>query len=139
MQIYSSIIAFSLFINNLSGEPTVIITHQPIPTKATLRVIPVDTIVQHAAQTVPPTSSNDSTVALIQHYDIIPAGWCRVDAFQTDTTPGPPTMWLIGRYEQLPVGSTFVMLSEDPVPPGWELASQTTSACSSQKTIVRRK
>ena len=79
------------------------------------------------------------TLTIIGIHDIIPPGWRRVAALEMSDESGPPTTWLIGRYNQLPVGSTFVMLAEDPVPPGWDLVKKELVTYCPQKTIIRRK
>ena len=100
---------------------------------------PVSVCQNKKKQLVHSSLKTEDTTAIIRHYEMIPVGWRRVDAIELDDTSGPPIMWVIGRYDHLPVGATFVMLSEDPTPAGWEVTSSIYSTNPSQKTIIRRK
>lgn len=145
MQLHSSFVTLSLFISSIVSEPPVVLNSHG--DKALFSsVVSADTIIQPKAHVTSPPHGVyedgiyvDSTVAVIRLHDAIPVGWRRTDAFRLDDTSDPPTMWLIGRYDHLPVGSTFVMLADDPTPSGWEKTKQSLTARDSQKTIVRRR
>lgn len=146
MQFYSSFVTLSLFVKSLTSEPSVTVDrHRAIDSLSS--TVQLDTVIRSTTSAATHLSVaqrsdpglTDPTIALIDLHDIIPAGWRRTNAFQLDAVSGPPTMWLIGRYDHLPVGSTFVMLADDPIPSGWELTTPSATTHDFQKTIIRRR